>query len=230
MAITQDVVVLNDFGAMRVEQRSRTTSSGTTDRYTVTMTATPILHDFAAAKLSRAVPDAIAALLKRQIAEIAEKVSEATLQKRGYAKAAFDRGAAWAKKRYSGGRTGAMPPESASEDRMFNDSGRLAASIVAMQNVEEEGFTINVAANRLTPETFQGGAFQRMIERLRDLAPAFKGGIEVLQDPLVKDAIETAKAEWIIATVRSGQKQSGAALELLKKYGWQYIGKPILLG
>lgn len=232
MAITQDVVVLNDFGSMRVEERQRTTSSGTTSRYTVTMTAEPILHDFAQAKLSRTVPEAIAALLRKQIAEVAAPVSEATKFGRKYAAAAFDRGEAWAKQRYAGGRIGAMKPGTAegNPDRLFNDSGRLAKSIAVMQNVEEEGFTINVAANRLNPATFPGGSFTRMIERLRTLVPALKGGIEVLQDPAVKEAVETAKAEWIVNTAKAGVKANSTAWALIKKFGWQYGVKPILLG
>ncbi len=232
MTITQDVIVLNDFGAMRVEERQRTTGSGTASRYTVTMTAEPILHDFAQAKLSRTVPEAIAELLRRQVMAIGEAISPATVLKRKYAAAAFDRGEAWAKQRFSGGRIGPMKPGTAEggADRLFNDSGRFAKSIVAMQNIEEESFTINVAANRLRPDTFPGGAFDRMIERLRQLAPAFKGGIDVLQDAAVVDAIKTAQAEWIVNTARAGVKENSAAWALVKKFGWQYGLKPILLG
>ena len=66
MGISQEVIVLNDFGSMRVEERQRTTSEGTTSRYTMTFEGEPIVHDFAAAKLSKIVPEAIAALLKKQ--------------------------------------------------------------------------------------------------------------------------------------------------------------------
>jgi hypothetical protein len=228
---SQEVIVLNDFGSMRVEERQRTTSEGTTSRYTMTFEGEPIVHDFAAAKLSKIIPEAIAALLKKQISEIGATVAYATEKKRNYAADAIKRNETWAMKRYSGGRTGPIAPSTASDKRMFNDSGRLAQSIAVMQNPKEEGFTINVAANRLNPETFSGGQFQRMIERLRQLAPAFKGGIEVLQDPAVKDAIETAKAEWIVNADRdrrAGKPMTPLALELLKKYGGRYLVRPIL--
>ena len=231
MAITQEVVVLNDFGNMRVEERQRTTSEGTTSRYTMTLTAEPIIHDFAALKLNPAVAKAIGELIKKQIGDIKEKASEATIEKRARAAEAYARGKPWALKRYAGGRTGGMPPESASYDRLFNDSGRLAQSIAVMQNPKEEGFTINVAANRLNPETFSGGAFTRMIERLRELAPAFKGGIEVLQDQAVNDAVKQAQAEFIVNAARdqaSGKPMTPLALELLKKYGGRYLVRPIL--
>ena len=93
----------------------------------------------------------------------------------------------------------------ASPRKMFNDSGRLAAGIAVMQNPEEEGFTINVTANRLRPETFGAGAFDRMITRLRELVPALRGGIETLQDPAVREAIANATAEHIYTTGESGK-------------------------
>ena len=230
---SQEVIVLNDFGSMRVEERQRTTSEGTTSRYTMTFEGEPIVHDFAAAKLSKIVPEAIAALLKKQILGIKAKASEGTILKRITASDAFHVGKSWALERYGGGRTGPIAPESASPNLLFNDSGRLAQSIAVMQNTKEEGFTINVAANRLNPATFSGGQFQRMIERLRQLAPAFKGGIEVLQDPAVKEAFETAKAEWIVNAARDkadGKPMSPLALELIEKYGGRYIVRPLLIG
>lgn len=232
VAVSQDVIVLNDFGSMRVEERQRTTSTGTSSRYTVTMTATPILHDFAQAKLSRTVPDALAALLRKQVEAITAPVAPSTDKTREYAANAFARGEPWARKRYAGGRIGDMPPNAAPSGRgkMFNDSGRFAKSIVAMQNTEEESFTINVAANRLRPESFPAGAFDRMIERLRQLAPAWKGGINALQDPALVDAIKTAQAEWIVSTAKAGVKANSAAWALIKKYGWQYGVRPIMLG
>ncbi len=230
MGISQEVIVLNDFGSMRVEERQRTTSEGTTSRYTMTITAEPILHDFAAAKVSAIVPKAIAELIKTQIRGITAKASEATIQKRVYAQAAFQRSAAWAMKRYSGGRTGSIAPGTASYDRLFNDSGRLADGIAVMQNTKEEGFTINVTANRLDPNAFGAGKFTGMITRLRELVPALRGGIEVLQDPAVKEAIEQAKAEWIVNTARAGAKEGSAAWALVRKYAWQYGIKPVLVG
>lgn len=231
MAITQEVVVLNDFGNMRVEERQRTTSEGTTSRYTMTLTAEPIIHDFAALKLNPAVAKAIGELIKKQIGDIKEKASEATIEKRARAAEAYARGKPWALKRYAGGRTGGMPPESASYDRLFNDSGRLAQSIAVMQNPKEEGFTINVAANRLHPETFTGDQFTRMITKLRELVPALRGGVEVLQDPTVREAIKDAQAEWIVVAYRSGDGGARAeALKMAAKLGWQHLLRPILIG
>lgn len=229
MAITQEVVVLNDFGDMRVEERRRTTSAGTNSRQTVTFTGEPIVHDYAGIKLNRRVAEAIAALIKRQIAEITEKASEATILKRKYAKAAFARGAAWAVKRYAGGRIGALPPEAASEDRMFNDSGRLAAGIAVMQNTEEQSFTINVAANRLDTRTFAAGQFDAMINRLRQLVPALRGGVNVLQDPAVREAIEQSTAEHIVATGRQGSAAYDRAWATLRRMGWN-AARGVLVG
>ena len=230
MAITQEVVVLNDFGNMRVEERQRTTGSGTTSRYTMTLTAEPIIHDFAALKLNPAVAKAIAELIKKQIGEVSAQASEATIQKRIYARAAFDRGAAWAKKKYAGGRIGSLPPGAVSYDRLFNDSGRLAQSIAVMQNPKEEGFTINVAANRLRPETFTGDQFTRMVTKLRELVPALRGGVEVLQDPTVREAIKDAQAEWIVVAYQEGRQARADAIKMAAKMGWQHLLRPILIG
>lgn len=228
---SQEVIVLNDFGSMRVEERQRTTSEGTTSRYTMTITAEPILHDFAQAKVSAIVPKAIAELIKTQIRGITAKASEATIQKRAYAARAFALGKTWAVKRYSGGRTGPTPPETASYDRLFNDSGRLADGITVMQNTKEEGFTINVTANRLNPDMFGAGKFTGMVTRLRELVPALRGGIEVLQDQAVNDAVKQAQAEFIVNAARdqrAGKPMTPLALELLKKYGGRYLVRPIL--
>lgn len=231
MAITQEVVVLNDFGNMRVEERQRTTSEGTTSRYTMTLTAEPIIHDFAALKLNPEVAKAIGELIKKQIGDIKEKADAATIQKRNYAEKALGLGKSWAVKRYTGGRTGALPPKAAHAEHLFNDSGRLAQSIAVMQNTKEEGFTINVAANRLRPETFTGDQFTRMITKLRELVPALRGGIEVLQDPTVREAINDAQAEWIVVAYNSGNPSDRAkAIELAAKYGWQHLLRPVFIG
>ena len=49
-------------------------------------------------------------------------------------------------------------------------------------------------------------------------------------DGKVKEAIEQAKAEWIVSAARAGAKEGSAAWALVKKYAWQYGIKPVLVG
>ncbi|KAB2910235.1 MAG: hypothetical protein F9K40_03120, partial [Kofleriaceae bacterium] len=65
--VTQDVVMLNDFGGSLVERRTRTTSSGTKDRYTITIKAEPILNDFNGLRLGEKPAQAIRDLIVRQL-------------------------------------------------------------------------------------------------------------------------------------------------------------------
>lgn len=229
--ISQEVIVLNDFGDMRVEERQRTTGAGTSSRYTITFTGEPILHDFAADKLGKGPAEAIAELIRKQIRDVKAKASEATQLKRKYAAAALARGASWATKRYSGGRTtNGAPGSVGGGDALFNDSGRLANSVTVMQNPKEEGFTINVAANRLRPDTFQGGAYERMINLLRQHVPALRGGVEVLQDPTVRAAIDQAQREVIVNIYKQGGAARERAIKLALSKGWQYVLRPLLVG
>lgn len=99
---------------------------------------------------------------------------------------------AWVQQRYGGGRMGAMEPNQS--DRLFNDSGRLAESIVA--GPKGDGWVINVAANRFDPKTFPGGvaALTQMFERLAELVPEF-ADLGLLADSItVKRAIREATA------------------------------------
>lgn len=240
MAITQDVVVLNDFSGGVFERRTRTTSSGTTDRYTCTIKAEPILHDFNALRLGKGPAEAIRNLVQRQIKGIGEFAAVATREKRERAVDALARGARWAQRRYSGGRTGTTPPNTS--QRKFNDSGRLADGLEVREVRQGEGdqsvtatYVINVPANRLNPapggvREFTESAFGRMIEDLYRLVPALRGGEQVLGDPEVRTAIAQATTD-AIQVIRDGaaNRMSGAWRKLAGTI-WNQLGKPVLLG
>jgi len=165
MAITQDVIVINE----GFQERRRTTSSGTKSRYTITVTAEPIIHNFSAEKLGEGPAIAIREAIVKQIKAITEVANLATIKRRQNAAKAIQAGKT--DKRYSGGRMGAIPPSGSV--RLFNDSGRLADGIFVRQNPQEKNWTINVPANRLDPSTFKSqGAFVGMVNRLRELVPA----------------------------------------------------------
>lgn len=186
-SITQEVVVLNTFG---FEERRRTTGKGTTNRYTVTITADPVVHVFDPRELGRAPADAIAEAIRKGIKAIGEFAKPATRARREGAAKAFAARLPWAVARYSGGRTGDKAPNQTG--RLFNDSGRLADGIFAGPN--GDGWVVNVPVNRFDPATFTGGvgALVSMYGRLRELVPALQGPEALRKIPEVRDAIESS--------------------------------------
>lgn len=206
MAI-QEVSVLNDLGAAKLERRERTTSTGTSVRYTLTMEAEPILHDWATLQRAPHVAAAVVELLKVKVRGIRERASPDTLLRRQRYAAELQAGKPAARARYSGGRLGPRPPN-ARGDALFNDSGRFAESIVLGKN--EDGFTVNVAANRLDQRTFGGGeaAVIALVRRLQQLVPEFRGGREVLKHPEVQQAIAEDATDAIFV---AGQRASATA-------------------
>lgn len=236
MSVSQDVVVLNDFGGSSFERRTRTTSSGTKDRYTMTIKAEPIVHDFDKLKLGQGPAIAIRDLIRRQIKAIGAFAKPGTIAKREAAVRALARGADWAQRRYSGGRTGTKEPNTSW--RLFNDSGRLADGLEVRENKAEGSWTINVPANRLNPapdghRSFTAAAFERMLLQLVEHVPALRGGAEILRDDTVKKAITQATADAIFV-LKDGIGQQinrrGAAWRQIAMTVWNNLGKPILLG
>lgn len=186
MAVSQRTIVLNDFGLVRHE---RTTSTGTTARRAVTIDATPLVHVFDAKILGAGPAQAIAEHLRERIGAISAPAAEATILRRKAAALALSRGASWAQRRYSGGRTGATPPEPAA-DKLFNDSGRLRNGIVAGPTRDNQ-WQINVPANRFDPSTFTGGesALIAMYNRLREYVPELGDANRLAIVPAVRQAI-----------------------------------------
>jgi hypothetical protein len=178
-------VVLNDYSDVLVEERERKSGK---KHVTLSIKSTPIAVNLDPIALGRGPANALAEVIRKQIAGIGDMASEATQLSRKYASNAFARGEAWATKRYAGGRTGAKPPNQSS--RKYNDSGRLAGSIVAMANEREGSWTINCAASRLDASSFKGGAageaFQSMVRGLVDRVPALS---KPLDQPEVNAAI-----------------------------------------
>jgi len=200
MAITQDVIVINE----GFQERRRTTSTGTKSRYTITVTAEPIIHNFSAEKLGEGPAIAIRDVIVKQIKAITEVANLATIKRRQSAAKAIQAGKT--DKRYSGGRMGAMAPSGSV--RLFNDSGRLADGIFVRQNPQEKNWTINVPANRLDPSTFKSqAAFVGMVNRLRELVPAL---VNPFGDKDVIHAIEVGIGEVLIRALKKGEDLKAA--------------------
>lgn len=230
MAITQDVVVLNDLGASSLSSRTRTTSGGTAVRYSIEMKADPILHDFNQESLGQGPALAILALLSRKMKEIGVKASDETNLRRANAVPGLAAGVPSYVARYTGGKIGTKAP--AQSDRLFNDSGRFADGMNVRFNPTDNNFTINVPANRLDPRTFGGGeaALVRMWQRLVDLVPEFKGGAEVLKHAEVREAIGEAVADSIVTRTDRARSTISRARQALIGNVLRDLAKVVQLG
>ncbi len=94
------------------------------------------------------------------------------------------------RQRYSGGKMGPMEPNQT--NRMFNDSRRLLESMAV--GAVDDGYVINVAANRLDPKAFPPGKFEAMYAKLVELVPAFGDHSLVGADLGVRRALKESMA------------------------------------
>ena len=202
--IQQQTVVLNDFG---VSKRIRTTSRGTSARFTVSITAKPITLVFDPKAMGQGPAEAIAEVIKQKIQDISQPASPATQAARQRAKDAFRRGEPWAQKRYGGlyippaagtvslgKRSNRLPPmEPGARQFFWNDSGRFVAGLIARPSKNNE-WVVNVPANRFDPVTFRGGeeALLAAIARLQQLVPELGDARALLKHPDVQAAMGEA--------------------------------------
>lgn len=179
-----DVIVLNEGLEMRTSKSGKM-------RCSVKVTAEPLIVNFDAKRLGRGPALAIAEHFRQRISDIAAIAAPATIKARKVAAKALELGKSWAVKRYAGGRTGAMTPNAS--DRLFNDSGRMAKTITA--TASEDAWRVNVAANRLSPDTADHGgiaAVEAIFAKLVDLVPEI-GDASLLLDVLsVRRAIKAS--------------------------------------
>jgi hypothetical protein len=219
MAISQETIVLNDFG---FTEKRRTTSKGTKSRFTVSIKADPIVHVFDAKALGRGPAEAIAAVITSKIKKIGEFATPATVAFRARAVIALARGDVWAQRRYSGGRTGPKPPNQTK--RLFNDSGRLAEGIAAGPTSGNE-WVINVPSNRFDPSTFKGGvaALTAMVNRLQSLVPELRAPEELAKSPEVHDAIRDSIYDVIITGNERLAKQGAALRRAIGAQKWAIV-------
>lgn len=237
MAITQETIVLNDFAGSKLMQRTRTSGSGTKSRYTIQISAEPIIHNFSALELGRAPAEAIQKVIVKQIQAVDEDASDATVRKRENsaralagakltAKGKVKAGSAGATvvRRYSGGRTGLMPPVPGST-KLFNDSGRLS-KITIMPNraySDDAVWEVNVPANRLDPTTFGDmGQFQAMVTRLQRLVPALGSNTLAMLETDEVDKALRESIEFCLGQALVRHKDLKAAL---RKSQWEFASQ-----
>lgn len=190
MAVSQTSKVLFfDPAGATATARTRTTSRGTSTRITLDIKADKLGIVTDPRVLGRDIASGIADAIRAGIRAIGEAASADTQLKRKYAASALERGAAWATRRYAGGRTGVKAPNTEPGGRLFNDSGRLADGIVA-RATRDGNFTINVPKSRLDPSTFSGGAFEAMFRKLVSLVGVLREPASLGEAPQVRAAME----------------------------------------
>lgn len=207
-------MIINDYARLQ----KKTLKSGK-ERYSIKISGDAVIVDADPKALGKGLAEAIATHLKGRIEQISQSVAPNTLRARQTAARNTDK--AWVQRRYAGGKIGSMAP--AITDRMFNDSGRMAASITAAPTTD--GWAVHLAANRLNPETLDGGvsALQMIVQRLGDLVPEF-GDANKLGDVIsVRKALTDAqKAMFTKVNQNSAEltmKLIESGLQLLKAIG-----------
>jgi pimeloyl-ACP methyl ester carboxylesterase len=207
----ENVIVLGE----GLEQRTNIKTGK--QRYSVTVKADKLAINLDPVALGAPVAQAIAHHLRERVKAIAASASPATIRAREAARRAFLRGEAWAMKRYAGGKMGARLP--AQSEQLFNDSGRMAESIVA--NASKDGvWRVNVAGNRLSADTLNGGAAAVVAiwTRLLELVPEFADMGKIMQASDVVRARVMMQQKMITkgATVAAVKSAMDAASTLMQ--------------
>jgi hypothetical protein len=185
--MADDVIVINNPPGLE----SRTSKSGK-QRFHIKVVAEPLVFSLDEKKIVQPLAEAFAHHIREKIRSITAQAAPATIKAREVARRALLKGEAWAVKRYGGGKMGTRMP--AQSNNLFNDSGRMIESIVA-QAAKDGTFRVNVAANRLNPETLNGGeaALQRIWARLVQLVPEIQDVGRAMQS----DAMMRARAKAV---------------------------------
>ena len=219
-----DIEVINDGGPFGATVAARGKRTRGKQRYTIEIESQPLLHHFDEHMLGAEPAQAIKEALIEAIKGITAQASAATIRRREQAARALERGARWATKRYSGGRTGTKPPNQS--DRLFNDSGRFAEGLHVQQNKTDRTFTVNVPVNRLNREQF-GRGFDAMIQKLRDLVPALADMRKLLDDPRVSEAIDRS-IDNLITKADSNSRHKLEALAKARKQALLAIARGVV--
>lgn len=181
---SDDVMVINQGYELRTSKTGK-------QRVTVVVKSEPVIFQTDPKQLGQPVALAIARHFQERIKGITAVAAPATIKAREAAAKAVSEGKQWALKRYAGGRTGLKQPNQS--NRLFNDSGRFAESITATAS-RDGAWRVNVAANRLNPDTLTGGmaALQRIIQRLGELVPEIANPALLMQNDILKRTIDKA--------------------------------------
>ena len=213
--MADDIIIVNQ------PLRRRESTTGRV-RYTIEMRSQPLVFNLDPRQMGKPPADAMAAELRARVQDITADAAPATLKAREVAAHAYAAGKPWARRRYSGGKLGAMPPNQSR--RAFNDSGRFVKGIVV--GAARDKWIVNVPANRLDPTA---GNVDRIWARLISLVPAFadvkllfdsaavREGVRLGLDaaiakaPMTTDEISLARAKALLAIVARVLLEAAAA-------------------
>ncbi len=202
-----------------IERRDRVTKSGATkSRYTVSIRSEKLIFNLSEKALSKPTAEAIKKLIQERIAGISDQAAPNTIKARQVAAKAVSLGKAWAVKRYSGGKTGALPPNQSTA--LFNDSGRFWRAMSAAWVGEGSAgrWVINFAANRLSPGTLDGkgggdSVVLQIWERLKGLVPEL-GNMDLIADSIpVRAAMQKSLETMIQKTSSEGWEAAVSIVE-----------------
>lgn len=205
-----------DIGAASLRKRQRKSGK---EYVTVEISGDSLMINMDPKLLGKAPSEAIAALLKERIAGITAAASAATLKAREVAARAFARGERWARRRYAGGKIGALTPNQSR--RAFNDSGRLVKSVAV--GATKNGYTVNVASNRLDDAT-SGGAM-RIFEKLKGYVPELADVARLLDSIPVRRALNQGVAA-IVQKAKDGEvERKRRTMESASRAAGQLFGE-----
>jgi hypothetical protein len=218
-----DIVILNNLGNLK----RRESKTGKV-RYTIEVKSEPLIHDFDPKTLGGVVAAAIAEELRRQVKAITQRASDGTLKARAVAAKAFAAGKPWATRAFGGGKMGPMAPNQS--DRSFNDSGRLAAGIVAQ--AKDDKWTVNIPSNRFDPTQFKDGELgvARVWRQLVALVPAFQNTALLFETEGVKKSIDQSMQMLITKARETRDQLSEQRAKALMGVARQALGLLRLVG
>lgn len=219
----QNTVVLNDYGGVTLDERTRTSAEGSVSaRLTLSIKTEPILVNLSSVDLGRGPAMAIRDMIEEQHGNITTIAALATLERREREKRAYENGDPRARERYDGGRTGPTPPAGRSAVRYGIHSGRLKGGWFVRQNPMEQSWTINVPANRFDPTTWGGSTatLRAFIDRLVSLIPALRG-IGIFDDARFTRAVAESKPVQVLTEGSPGKWKVFARL------GWKGLQSAI---
>lgn len=203
-------IVIFDWGDVTASVRTRASGK---ERVTLEIRGDPLVINTDEKALMKPVAEALAAEIQRNVRTHYGFAKPSTQAARDRAAKAYEAGKAWARRRYSGGRIGPLPPNQTK--RLLVDSGRLAKSIaVGVTNAKE--YVVNVAANRLGPESL---VRSRTLTLLRPIIAA------AMRSDAAKMGVEKAARMLVQRTRAQRSELFGRLKETLA--GFQSLGNAV---
>lgn len=204
-------------------KRSRTLKSGKVKtHYTISVESEPIIAETDPREFGKITVEAFKAEIEKDFRELGDTVKASTSRARKYGLNGLRAGKTWAKRRYSGGRTGQKEPKLTNQ--WGTDSGRLSEGLTIRANPKNSEWTINVPANRLKESDF-GPNFNQFLADLRTKVKALQPE-ELVRRPRVQAAMSPAY-DTMIAVMNKAQNADAARRLRLRQLQLQLVGSVV---